>query len=122
MAMADPSVSPFRYARGRERSWLRSSSGHSNADPRASNEVQGSPEQSASKEIAPRDGSQAPPRSPSESIEDCSNQPKSSTDLVSVPLLEDPGIAILLTPEELELVLRHRREKKTGPTCKDRDR
>jgi hypothetical protein len=30
---------------------------------------------------------------------------------VPVPLLEDPGVAILLTPEELEMVLRHRRKK-----------
>ncbi|HTS82360.1 MAG TPA: hypothetical protein VMH40_17280 [Myxococcaceae bacterium] len=39
-----------------------------------------------------------------------------------VPLLDDPGMAILLTPEELELILRHRREKKTAPTGKERDR
>jgi hypothetical protein len=39
-----------------------------------------------------------------------------------VPLLEDPGIAILLTREELELVLRHRRDKKTAPTWNERDR
>ena len=39
-----------------------------------------------------------------------------------VPLPEDPGMAILLTPEELELILRHRREKKTAPTWKERDR
>ena len=38
-----------------------------------------------------------------------------------VPLLEDPGIAILLTPEELEMVLRQRREKKTAPTGEERD-
>ena len=40
---------------------------------------------------------------------------------MAVRLLEDPGMAILLTPEELELVLRHRREKKTAPTGKGRD-
>jgi hypothetical protein len=39
-----------------------------------------------------------------------------------VPLLEDPGIALLLTAEELQLVLRHRREKRTAPTWKERDR
>lgn len=78
--------------------------------------------QSVSGEIAPRDGSQTPPQSPSKSIEDRSNQPKSSTDLVPVPLLEDPGMAILLTPEELEMVLLHRREKKTAPTGEERDR
>ena len=72
--------------------------------------------------MAPRDGSATPPQSPSKSIEDRSNRPKSSTDLVPVGLLEDPGIAILLTPEELEMVLRHRREKKTAPTGEERDR
>jgi hypothetical protein len=41
---------------------------------------------------------------------------------VAVPLLEDPGIAILLTPEELEMVLRHRREKKSARTGEERDR
>jgi hypothetical protein len=41
---------------------------------------------------------------------------------VPVPLLEDPGVAILLTPEELETLLRHRREKKTAPTREERDR
>jgi len=39
-----------------------------------------------------------------------------------VPLLENPGVAILLIPEELEMVLRHRRDKKTAPTGKERDR
>jgi hypothetical protein len=39
-----------------------------------------------------------------------------------MPLLEQPGMAILLTPEELEMVLRHRREKKTTPTGEERDR
>ena len=39
-----------------------------------------------------------------------------------VPLLEDPGMAILLTPEELELILRHRREKKSARTGEERDR
>ena len=101
---------------------LRSSSGHTDADPRASKEIHESPEQSASGEIAPRDGSQTPPQSPSKSIEDRSNRPKSSTDLVPVPLPEDPGMAILLTPEELEMVLQHRREKKTAPTGEKRDR
>ena len=127
-------VGPHLVAHGRRRSlqvperasesvvWLRSSSEHTDKDPRASNEVQRSPEQSASGEIAPRDGSQTPPQSPSKSIEDRSNRPKSSTDLVLVPLPEDPGMAILLTPEELEMVLRHRREKKTTPTGEERDR
>ncbi|HUM12999.1 MAG TPA: hypothetical protein VLT82_18770 [Myxococcaceae bacterium] len=39
-----------------------------------------------------------------------------------VPLPEHPGMALLLTPEELEMVLRHRRERKTTPTVKERDR
>ena len=112
-----------RAARARERVvWLRSSSGQPDADPRASNEAHGSLRQSASGEIAPRDGSQTPPRSPSKSIEDRSNRPKSSTALVPVPLLEHPGMALLLTPEELEMGLRHRRERKTTPTVKERDR
>jgi hypothetical protein len=41
---------------------------------------------------------------------------------VPVPLLEDPGMVILLTPEELEMVLRHRREEKTASTEEERDR
>jgi len=41
---------------------------------------------------------------------------------VPVLLLKVPEMAILLTPEELELILRHRREKKTAPTWKERDR
>ena len=32
-----------------------------------------------------------------------------------MPLLEDPSMAVLLTPEELELVMRLRREKQRLP-------
>jgi hypothetical protein len=39
---------------------------------------------------------------------------------VPVLLLKVPEMAILLTPEELELVMRHRRETKTAPTSEER--
>ncbi len=68
------------------------------------------------------EGAEAPLQSPSEAIEDRSNRPKSSTELVAVRLLKDPGRAVLLTPEEVELVLRHRRGKKTAPTGEEPDR
>jgi hypothetical protein len=80
-------------------------------EQRKSGEVQQRAQSSASEEIAAPATPGVPPVVPPSSADSREDRLNIGTGLVPVPLLEVPGMAILLTPEELALVLRLGREK-----------